>query len=382
MKEFADGGRKDMVRILILSMFLLLSISFLPYNARTDDTVNFEMETVVSGLQHPWSLAFLPDGRMLVSERPGRLRMIDKDGAISPPVKGLPPMFAQGQGGLLDLLIDPGFAKNRLIYFSYSEPVDDMARTAVASGRLVNGRLEELHVIFRQQPATEGENHFGSRLAWAADGTLFITLGERFDHMDEAQSIANTLGTIVRIHPDGSIPEDNPFVGQEGARAEIWSYGHRNVQGAAIHPKSGKLWIHEHGPRGGDEINIPVAGKNYGWPEASYGIHYWLVPIRDEHAEQGFEEPIYHWTPSIAPSGMLFYTGDRFLRWKDHLFIGALAARKVVVLELDGARVVSEYSILEKLGSRIRDVAQDSEGYIYLLTDEDDGKLLKLVPKR
>jgi len=370
------------MKLFTLSLLMLLGMPLLADHAFADEHAGFEVETVAAGLEHPWSLVFLPDGRMLVSERPGRLRIVDRKGVVSAPVKGLPPIFSEGQGGLLGLLLDRNFSDNHVIYFSYSEPVDDKARTAVASGRLVNSRLEDLRVIFRQQPATNGKNHFGSRLVQMPDGTLFITLGERFDHMNEAQNISNTLGTIVRIHPNGSVPKDNPFVGRKNAKPEIWSYGHRNVQGAAIHPQSGALWIHEHGPRGGDEINIPLAGRNYGWPEASYGIHYWLIPIKDEHAEQGFEEPIYHWTPSIAPSGMFFYTGDLFPQWKGDLFIGALAARKVVVLELEGERVTSESSILEDLNSRIRDLAQDSDGYIYLLTDEDDGKVIKLVPKK
>lgn len=342
-----------------------------------------DVTTIAAGLEHPWSIAFLPDGRILVSERPGRLRIVNENGKISAPVAGMPAVFDEGQGGLLDVLPDSNFTENHLIYFSYAEPViGGKARTAVAKGRLIDGELKELQVIFRQRPATEGSSHFGSRLVFASDGTLFITLGERFDFMDQAQSTKNTLGTIVRINPDGTVPLDNPFVGRRGALPEIWSFGHRNIQGAALHPETGVLWIHEHGPRGGDEINIPIAGRNYGWPEASYGIHYWMIPIRDEHAAQGFEEPIYHWTPSIAPSGMLFYTGDKFPHWKGRLFIGALAGTRLVMLQLDGNRVVGESSLLEDMKLRIRDVAQDSDGYIYVLSDEENGKILRLAPRR
>jgi glucose/arabinose dehydrogenase len=340
----------------------------------------FEVQLITGELQSPWGMAFMPDGKILVTERKGQLRMIAADGRISEPVKGVPAVFNHEQGGLLDVVLDPGFAKNRLIYLSYAEPEGPKASTAVARAELVDGSLEKLQVIFRQLPKTEGGVHFGSRLAFAPDGNLFITLGDRGDYSEEAQQVNNYFGKIIRIRPDGSVPADNPFVKNPQAKPEIWSYGHRSVQGAAIHPKTGELWIHEHGPKGGDEINIPQPGKNYGWPKASYGSHYNLMPIKDEHAEQGFEEPIYYWTPSIAPSGMAFYTGNLFPGWRDNLFIGALAGRHVSRLSVDGKKILSEEQLLLHK-TRFRDVEQGPDGALYLLTDEQNGKLLKLTPK-
>ena len=281
-----------------------------------------------------------------------------------------------------DDALDPAFSKNRLIYLSYAEPEGSKASTAVARAELINGGLEKLQVIFRQLPKTEGAVHFGSRLVFAPNGNLFITLGDRGDYLEEAQRLGNYFGKIIRIRPDGSVPTDNPIVNNSQAKPEIWSYGHRSVQGAAIHPKTGELWIHEHGPKGGDEINIPQPGKNYGWPKASYGSHYNLMPIKDEHAEQGFEEePIYYWTPSIAPSGMVFYTGDQFPGWHGNLFVGALVGRHVVRLSTDGKKILGEEQLLMHT-TRFRDVEQGPDGALYLLTDEENGKLLKLIPKR
>lgn len=341
----------------------------------------FEIKTVAAGLSFPWGMAFLPDGRLLVTERIGRLRIISATGEVSAPLKGIPTVLNEKQGGLLDVAIDPDFERNRLVYFSYAEPQGQLAGTAVARARLDGLVLKDLQVIFRQLPKTKGAQHFGSRLAFASDGNLFITLGDRSDFMEEAQQINNHLGKLVRIRPDGSVPDSNPFFDNPQAKSEIWSYGHRNMQGAAIHPQTGKLWIHEHGPRGGDEINIPAPGKNYGWPYASYGMHYWMVPIKDEHAEQGFEEPIHHWTPSIAPSGMVFYTGSLFPAWRGNLFIGALAGKHLVRLALDGEKIVAEERLLQGM-ARIRDVAQGPDGALYLLTDEANGKLLKLAPEK
>lgn len=343
----------------------------------------FEIKTVAAGLSFPWGMAFLPDGRLLVTERIGRLRIISATGEVSAPLKGAPAVLNEKQGGLLDVVIDPDFARNSLVYLSYAEPQEQLAGTAVARARLdVDGlMLKDLQVVFRQFPKTRGAQHFGSRLVFDPDGNLFITLGDRWDFMQEAQQINNHFGKLVRIRPNGSIPESNPFMDDPQAKPEIWSYGHRNMQGAAIHPQTGKLWIHEHGPRGGDEINIPESGKNYGWPYASYGMHYWMVPIKDEHAEQGFEEPIHHWTPSIAPSGMVFYTGDLFPAWKGNLFIGALAGMRLVRLVLDEQKVVAEEPLLKGM-ARIRDVEQGPDGALYLLTDEANGKLLKLIPEK
>src|SRR5512139_2360510 len=268
-------------------------------------------DTVARGLEHPWGLAFLPDGRMLVTERPGRLRLVSKDGRVSAPLAGLPAVQARGQGGLLDVALDPRFAENRLVYLSYADASDGgTAGTAVARGRLGEGGIEDARVIYRQRPKVSGSNHFGSRLVFARDGTLFVTQGERYAYRDAAQDLASGLGKIVRIHPDGTVPADNPFVGRAGAQPEIWSYGHRNVQGAALHPETGQLWVVEHGPRGGDEVNTPEAGKNYGWPVITYGAEYWGPKIGEGTAKPGMEQPLYYWDPVIAPSGLLFYTGD------------------------------------------------------------------------
>jgi glucose/arabinose dehydrogenase len=336
-----------------------------------------KVETLASGLDKPWGLAFLPDGRMLVTEKRGRLRIVTKDGVISDPIEGVPKVIANGQGGLLDVALDPAFAENGLVYLSYSEPGEDVAGTAVARGKLGDGRLENVEVIFRQKPKVSGGNHFGSRLAFSPDGKLFVTLGDRFK-FDPAQDLTNDIGKIVRINPDGSIPEDNPFVGQEGKLPEIWSYGHRNAQGAAIHPVTGKLWETEFGPFGGDELNIPEAGKNYGWPVVSWGKHYDGTDIPDppEHAE--FTDAIYHWNPVISPSGMTFYTADVIPGWKGNLILSGLSSQSITRLELDGEKVVGEERIL--MNSRIRDVVQGPDGAVYALAEAGKGKILKLTP--
>lgn len=347
------------------------------------DKTHFIVETVATGLVHPWGLAFLPDGRMLVTERPGRLRIVAPSGQVGPALGGTPRVFARGQGGLLDVALDPNFADNRRIYLSFAEPRGDgTAATAVARGTLntASTRIETVEVIFRQEPPYGGGNHFGSRLAFAPDGTLFVTLGERFDLRDKAQDLSTTLGKIVRIRPDGSIPPDNPFVGRETARPEIWSYGHRNVQAAAIHPETKRLWTIEHGARGGDEINIPAAGLNYGWPVISYGVNYDGSRIGKGTSAPGMEQPIFYWDPSIAPSGMAFYTGSAFPPWRGNLFVGALAGQALVRLTLSGERVTGEERLLTDLGERIRDVRQGPDGFLYLLTDADDGRILRLRP--
>jgi len=342
-----------------------------------------EVETVAAGLAHPWGLAFLPDGRMLVTERPGRLRLVGTDGRLSPPLGGTPQVYARGQGGLLDVALDPGFAENRLVYLSYAEPgPDGTAGTAVARGRLEGDRLAALERIFRQQPKVRGGNHWGSRLVFARDGNLFVTLGDRFDHMESAQDPATHLGKIVRIRPDGSVPPDNPFVGREGVRPEIWSLGHRNSQGATLHPQTGRFWQHEHGARGGDEINAPEAGRNYGWPTIAYGRHYSGAKIGEGTAKPGLEQPLHYWDPSVAPSGMAFYAGDAFPQWRGSLFVGALRDMALLRLEMDGTRVVRQEALLEALNERIRDVRQGPDGLIYLLTDSDEGRILRLSPAR
>lgn len=335
--------------------------------------------TVAKGLEHPWAVAFLPDGRLLVTERPGRLRLVAQDGRLSEPLRGVPEVYASGQGGLLDVALDPRFEENRLVYLASAEAGPGGAGTAVARGRLGDAGLADVQVIFRQQPKVSGGNHFGSRLVFSRDGTLFVTLGERF-RFDPAQDLDSHLGKIVRINPDGSVPRDNPFVGRAGVKPEIWSLGHRNVQAAALHPKTGALWIVEHGARGGDEINLPEPGKNYGWPVIGYGVHYLGGKIGEGTAKPGMEQPTYYWDPSIAPSGMAFYTGDRFPAWRGNLLVGALAGRLVSRLELDGRRVVREERMLRKLGERIRDVRQGPDGFLYLLTDSASGRILRLEP--
>jgi glucose/arabinose dehydrogenase len=334
---------------------------------------------VAAGLEHPWSLEFLPDGRMLVTERPGRLRVVTRDGKLSAPLGGLPPLFARGQGGLLDLALDPKFEQNRLVYLSFSEPGEDgTAGTAVLRGRLGADRLEDVKVIYRQAPKVKSPGHFGSRLVFRRDGTLFVTQGERMYFREQAQDLSSLLGKIVRINPDGSIPKDNPFVGRKGARPEIWSYGHRNVQSAALDPQTGALWTVEHGARGGDELNHPEAGKNYGWPVITYGRDYSGAKIGEGTAKVGMEQPVYYWDPVIAPSGMVFYTGDRYPGWKGSVFIGSLTPGELVRLELKDGRVVKEERYLKDLDTRIRDVQQGLDGYLYFLTDEDAGRLMRV----
>lgn len=347
--------------------------------------------TVAKGLEHPWGLAFLPDGRMLVTERPGRLRIAAADGALSEPVAGVPEVYETGQGGLLDVALDPSFAQNRLVYLSYAEADGPVAGTAVCRGRLVEvagapapgrARLEDVQVIFRQRPKVSGPNHWGSRLVFAPDGTLFVTLGERYQR-DRAQRRDETLGKLVRINPDGSIPADNPFVdAKDGTLPEIWSLGHRNMQGATLHPRTKVLWTHEHGARGGDEINVPEAGRNYGWPIITYGRDYSMLPIGEGTSKPGLEQPIHYWDPSIAPSGMAFYTGGKFPTWQGDLFVGALAGQLLVRLELDGTKVTHEERLLEDLGERIRDVRDGPDGSLWLLTDAPDGRILRLEPAR
>jgi len=338
---------------------------------------------VVVGLEHPWGLAFLPDGRMLVTERPGRLRIIGTDGVVSRPLSGVPCVRAIGQGGLLDVALDPGFASNRYIYVSFAEDRGGGTNaTAVARARLDGLALRELVVIFRQQPAVESPAHFGGRLAFGRDGNLFVTLGERSGRqfIDRAQSLVDHFGKVVRLKSDGAVPEDNPFVGKADARPEIWSLGHRNPQGAAIHPATGELWISEHGPKGGDELNVVRAGRNYGWPVITYGVAYSGEPIGIGTHREGMEQPVHRWTPSIGTSGLAFYTVDRIPGWRGSAFIGGLVGRRLVRLELDGERVVHEEALFASLEQRIRDVRQGPDGFLYLLTDSPQGRLLRVEP--
>jgi aldose sugar dehydrogenase len=339
------------------------------------EAAQIKVETVVEGLDHPWGLAFLPDNRMLVTERVGRLRIVSPDGKVSKPVKGVPKVWAKGQGGLLGIALDPDFNSNQLVYFAYSEAGNGGVGTAVARGKLNDTSLDDVQVIFQQQPKVSGPNHFGGRVVFTPDKKLFVTLGDRFK-FDPAQDLGSHLGKIVRINSDGSVPEDNPFIGQKDAQPEIWSYGHRNVQGAAIHPETGKLWENEFGPLGGDELNIPMPGANYGWPVVSWGDNYDSSKIAKPPTHPEFKDAIRHWNPVISPSGMTFYTQEAIPAWKGNLLIGGLSSAAIVRLTLDGETVKAEERI--PMDARIRDVVQGPDGAVYALTDEADGKILRL----
>jgi glucose/arabinose dehydrogenase len=343
-----------------------------------------EVTTITKGLEHPWALAFLPDRQgMLVTERPGNLRVISVDGKLSAPLSGVPKVWAKGQGGLLDVALSPDFKQDRTVYLSYAEGggEGDKAGTAVGRGRLSDDltAIKDFKVIFRQEPKLSVGNHFGSRLVFDRDGYLFITLGENNDR-PTAQDLDKLQGKIVRIYPDGKVPDDNPFVGQAGVRPEIWSYGQRNPQGAALNPWTGTLWENEHGPLGGDEINIIERGKNYGWPLATHGINYSGQPIPEAKGKtaEGTVAPHHVWEKSPGVSGMAFYDADRFKAWQHNVFIGALVSQELIRLQFDGDKVVHEERLLSELNRRIRDVRQGPDGYLYVLTDEEDGALYKI----
>lgn len=342
---------------------------------------DFRVTVVTRGLEHPWGLAFLPDGRFLVTERPGRLRLAAADGTLDPrPVEGLPPIAAHGQGGLLDVALHPQFAENGLVYLSYAARGAGGVGTEAARGRLVDHRLEDVKVLFRQQPKSSAGRHFGSRLVFDRQGQLYITLGDRGE-MARAQKLDDLAGKIVRLTADGQIPADNPFVNRAGVRPEIYSLGNRNVQGAALHPVTGELWTHEHGPQGGDEVNVIRAGRNYGWPVITYGVEYVIgTQIGEGTQKPGMEQPLHLWVPSIAPSGLAFYQGDRFPRWRGDLFVGALRGQMLVRLRFDGEKLVREERLLEGKLGRIRDVRAGPDGYLYLLTDSGDGVIARLEP--
>ena len=341
------------------------------------------VESVAKGLENPWGMQFLPDGRLLVTERPGRMRIVSKDGKLSEPIAGVPEVAAYGQGGLLDVLLGPDFDSTGTIYFSYGEPREgDKNATTVARAKLVldkdGGHLEDVKAIFRQEPSMKSKFHFGSRLVWAPDGTLFITTGDRNHLKDEAQNPANTVGKVVRINADGTIPEDNPKL--EGWAPEVWSIGHRNIQGAALRPETGQLFTLEHGPRGGDELNLTEKGKNYGWPVITYGINYDGTIITNITEKEGLEQPVYYWVPSIATSGLAFYNGDLFPEWKGNVFVGGLGGERVERLVLDGDKVIAAEVLLGNRGDRIRDVRQGPDGALWLLTDHKNGEVLRVIP--
>lgn len=371
---------------IVLALLLVLGASRMVV-AETFDTEKgkISVEQIAGGLSHPWAIDFLPDGNMIVTERQGKMRIVTKAGGLGEPLTGLPDVDARGQGGLLDVAVHPDFARNRLLYWSYAEAGPGGNSTAVARGRLSEDgtSLVDVKVIFSQKPKLRSTAHFGSRLVFDGNGHLFVTLGERFNAKTrgQAQKLDSHLGKIVRLTEEGGVPPDNPFADKPGALPEIWSYGHRNVQAAAINPATGALWAIEHGPRGGDEINIPEPGKNYGWPVISYGINYDGTPVGSGKKEMpGMEQPIYQWTPVIAPSGMAFYTADLFPQWKGNLFVGGLKAAALVRLELEGNKVTHEERLLHDLGMRIRDVAQGPDGALYVVTDEDAGEILRISP--
>jgi glucose/arabinose dehydrogenase len=359
--------------------------------------VAFEVVTVAGGLNKPWGLTFLPGGKMLVTEKgteapsvsPAALRVVDANGTLSPPVTGLPKVDARSQGGLLDVAISPRFAQDQTIYLCFSDPAENgMNHTAVARGKLVDGaapRLDDVQTIYRQGPSLASRMHYGCRLVWSRDGTLFVTQGDRSitPGRMQSQQMDSGIGKIVRINADGTIPKDNPFVGKEGVRPEIWSIGHRNIQAATLHPTTGELWEVEHGTRGGDELNIARKGKDYGWPTIAYGIEYQGAPITGGiQQKEGMEQPLYYWDPVIAPSGMFFYTGNLFPQWRNSLFIGGLATTNIVRLDVQGEKVTGEERLLKENKERIRDVRQGPDGAIYAITDHQPGRILKLVPKK
>ncbi len=375
MKSLSEPGRRVLGRVVLMSGLIFGAAAM----------AQGRSETVASGLESPWGVGFLPGDRFVVTEKPGRMRIVAKDGKLGAPLAGLPPIAAGGQGGLLDVLVDADFRSNRTLYFCFSEPDagGSANSTALARARLASDdtRLENLQIIFSQKPKVASRAHFGCRIVDRGDGTLYLTLGDRFSRKEDAQRLDNHLGKIVRIRKDGSVPDDNPFAGRPGPLPEIWSYGHRNGQGATLGP-DGRLWMTEHGPQGGDEINIAEAGRNYGWPVITYGENYGGGKIGDGiTAKEGMEQPLHYWVPSIATSGMAFLTSDRYgAAWKGNLFVGSLKFGYLDRIELRNGKVVAEHKLLEDGRARIRDVKQGPDGLLYVLTDESNGKLLRLRP--
>jgi glucose/arabinose dehydrogenase len=375
MKSLSRPSRRVLGRVFVMSGLIFGAAAM----------AQGRSETVASGLESPWGVGFLPGDRFVVTEKPGRIRIVAKDGKLGAPLAGLPAIAAGGQGGLLDVLVDADFRSNRTLYFCFSEPDagGSANSTALARARLSSDdtRLENLQIIFSQKPKVASRAHFGCRIVDRGDGTLYLTLGDRFSRKEDAQRLDNHLGKIVRIRKDGSVPDDNPYAGRPGPLPEIWSYGHRNGQGATLGP-DGRLWMTEHGPQGGDEINIAQAGRNYGWPVITYGENYGGGKIGDGiTAKEGMEQPLHYWVPSIATSGMAFLTTDRYgAAWKGNLFVGSLKFGYLDRIELKDGKVVAEHKLLEDGRARIRDVKQGPDGLLYVLTDESNGKLLRLRP--
>ncbi|MGE9010081.1 PQQ-dependent sugar dehydrogenase [Leptospira interrogans] len=377
-----------LVTVALTAAILLTATLVIATGTRGEETEfpssagGLEVRTFARGLVNPWSLAFLPDGRMLVTERPGRIRVVSAEGQLSPPLKGVPDVWASGQGGMLDVAIDKSYAQNKTIYFCFAERTSGGGRTAIARAKLDDaaGRLDETKIIFRQEGPLSSGYHYGCRIAQADDGNLFVTLGDHGSHREQAQELGNHLGKVIRIAPDGSAAAGNPFIGRAGAKPEIWSYGRRNGQGLAINPASGDVWEVEHGPRGGDELNIIRTAKNYGWPVIGFGLEYSGGKIHDSTAKDGMEQPVKYWVPSISPSGMLFYTGKLFPKWSGSLFVGALSGSMLVRLSLNGNGVAGEERLLQNLHERIRDVRQGPDGALWLLTDSSNGRILRVTP--
>jgi len=369
----------------LLTLMCLVAVVNAPVFAQTVQTEKhaFRVVSLVRGLQNPWSMAFLPDGRMLVTERAGRLRMVGKDFQLDPKtVEGLPEIVASGQGGLFDVALHPQYAQNGWIYWAYNAPGPGGWGTTLARGKLISDankyRMTEVQVLFSLEPKTRTGQHFGGRIVFDGKGMVYLTLGDRGDK-PRAQMLDDHAGSVIRLHDDGRVPVDNPFVGRAGAKPEKFTLGNRNMQGAALHPQTGELWTHEHGPQGGDEINVMRAGRNYGWPVITYGVNYGIgTKIGEGSSKAGMEQPLHYWVPSIAPSGMAFYTGDKFPNWKGNLLVGALRDEMLVRLELNGEKVVREERLLKGQVGRIRDVRVGLDGLVYLLTDERDGGVLRL----
>jgi glucose/arabinose dehydrogenase len=368
-----------------LAAAIVLTTSFVIATGTRGDSTSFassagqlEIQTVASGLVNPWSLAFLPDGRMLVTERPGRMRIVTSSGELSPPLKGVPKVHASGQGGMLDVILDRDFAANRTVYFCSTPEANGDIRLTRAHLSPDDQQLEDVRTVFSETSGVSSSLNLGCRIAQDKDGNLFLSLGDHFVSRDQAQNLESDLGKLIRIAPDGTVPSDNPFAGRANAKPEIWSYGHRNAQGLAINPATGELWEIEHGPRGGDEVNIIGKGKNYGWPVIGYGIDYNGAKIHESTAKNGMEQPVKYWVPSIAPSGMTFYTGNTFQKWRGSMFTGALKAKMLVRLSLKGDAVTGEERLLQNLNERIRDVRQGPDGALWLLTDSSAGRILRV----
>lgn len=371
------------------SLFLLLlcSLACLSTWAQERSTVinsekhSFRLNTLLTGLENPWSLAFLPDGRMLITERAGRLRLVNQEFKLDPkPIEGLPEVVAQGQGGLFDVVLHPQYAQNGWIYWAYNASGPGGWGTALARGKLVGQRMTEVQVLFSMQPKTRSSFHFGGRIVFDQTGMVYLTLGDRGEN-DRAQKLDDHAGSVIRLHDDGRVPANNPFVNRAGALAEKWTLGNRNMQGAALHPQTGELWTHEHGPQGGDELNVMRSGLNYGWPVITYGVNYGLgTKIGEGQAKPGLVQPLHFWVPSIAPSGMAFVSGSQFPQWQGNLLVGALRGQMLVRLTLDGEKVLGEERLLKGRSGRIRDVRMGPDGLIYLLTDDAQGALLRLEP--